>query len=265
MPRSPAAPLACLAALLALGVGGAGGAAAQDRKKKVDPRPEAERYGDEKPTPDAPLTLGEIVDAAKRRWSPNAQGAARNLANDEELRRALADEAQRHGLAEVFLRRLVAIESSADKRTGKNRFGYAGLFQLGRAACQDVGADYEDCDEPAEWRKNVEVGARFVALTRDRLDRELKRRRVERRLVAVDLYLAHQQGVGGCAALLEHVVKGTARTTDATPAMLNNIDGALKQRITAGGRVPKVVEFHAYWVGAFTAVEEAIPDLPVRR
>jgi hypothetical protein len=266
--RRIALPLACLAALLAAVLAPAPAGAQEGgrrKKKQVDPRPENERYGNEKPTPDAPMTLGEIVDAAKRRWNPNATNAQRNLTTDEELRVALADEAGRHELAAVFLHRLVAIESSADKRTGKNRFGYAGLFQLGKAACDDIGVRYDEVDEPAEWRKNVEAGAKYVAVTRDRLARELARRKIERRLAAVDLYLAHQQGVTGCANLLEHVVKNTARTTDMTSAQLNNIDGTLKARLTTGGRVPKIVEFHAYWVGAFTAVEEAIPDLPPRK
>jgi hypothetical protein len=250
-------------ALLLLAVLPAGAQEKPGTGKEKAPRPgELPWKPGEKASDDAPLTLLEVADAAKKRWGPGAAASAQRLAADKELRAAFEDEAKRHELAVVFLSRVAAIESGCDKRTGKNRFGYAGIFQLGRAACEDLKESYEAIDDPEEWRKNVEVGAKYLALTRDRLARELARRKVELRIEPVHVYLAHQQGVHGCANLLEMVVKGTARTTDMTGAQLNNMDGVVKARLTAEGRKAKVLEFYAYWLGAFSAVEAAVKEPP---
>lgn len=250
-------------ALLLLAVLPAGSSAQDKPGREKAPRPgELPWKPGEKASDDAPMTLLEVADAARKRWAPGAAASAQRLAADKELKTAFEDEAKRQELAVVFLSRVAAIESGCDKKTGKNRFGYAGLFQLGRAACEDIKERYEEIDDPEEWRKNVEVGAKFLAVTRDRLSRELTRRKVELRLEPVHVYLAHQQGVHGCANLLEMVVKGTAKTTDMNGNQLNNMDSVVKARLTAEGRKPKVLEFYAYWLGAFSAVEAAVKEPP---
>ncbi len=204
--------------------------------------------------PGSPLTLREIYQHARVVWRDAARGAGARLARRDELHAALVTAAGRCQRVDLLeLRRIVAIESGANLSVGVNRSGYAGLFQMGPAACADVGTTWEEVKN--DWRKNVEYGARFVELVHQRLGDAIARRPALRG-VEIDsfvLYLGHQQGVQGAVALLEQVRQGGRAPV--SPNQRNNLLPLLR---VLGEHVPTELEYFVYVLGAFDEVAAAV-------
>jgi hypothetical protein len=186
-------------------------------------------------------------------WSKKADAAADNLAKDKELTTELANAAKGiKYLSEADLRTIVAIESSADKQTGKNKYGYAGLFQLGKTAAEDAGYDYKDVVNPKDWKTNVAAGADYLDLNAKRL------KKAGYDITPLNVYMAHQQGATGAIKILKAVGDGSAKTTDANDNLLNNLPDSFVKGITDGGKKVTVQNFYDYWTEAFQTVDAAV-------
>ncbi|MCC6672653.1 MAG: hypothetical protein IT458_16430 [Planctomycetes bacterium] len=212
-------------------------------------------------SPGSPLSLREVYERARDLWAATARGAAARLATDRELQRALEQAAERLTRVTVQdLRRIVAIESAARVDVGVNRFGYSGLFQLGAAACADVGTTLEEVR--ADWRSNVAAGARFAELQHRRLA-DLLARSADLRGVSTDsflLYLAHQQGAMGALDVLQRVHDGSAAVAPIEANHRHNFapGSGLVRRLEEGGRTPTLLEYYVYLRGVFDAVVEEV-------
>jgi hypothetical protein len=191
--------------------------------------------------------------AAQRNWAKNAAAAAQNLATDKDLAAALSQAAKGSKyLSEADLRTIVSIESSANRQTGKNKYGYAGLFQMGPAAAKDAGYKFEKLDDPSEWRTNVAAGVRYLELNAQRLSKA----GVD--VTPLNLYIAHQQGAAGGVKTLREVQDGSASETPANRNQLNNLPSKLKQAITESGRKVTVQDYYDYWSAAFQTVSQRV-------
>ena len=197
--------------------------------------------------------------AAQRTWAKNAAAAAQNLQKDETLASALrAGAATSKYLSESDLRTIVSIESTANRATGKNKFGYAGLFQMGKSAAKEAGVRYKDLDEPSEWKTNLKAGVRYLDINAQRLEKA----KID--ITPLNVYMAHQQGAAGAVKILEAVRDGTAADTPAKNNQLANLPGSLVKRIEASGRTVTVKDYYDYWTAAFRTVSEKVnPPTPL--
>ena len=109
--------------------------------------------------------------ADREGWRTDFANALASLRKEPQLMDALAAEAKNssQGLTARDLELVMAIESQFKLGTGINASGYAGLFQIGKAALADllqqqlgtkptaveVNALYARIDKPSEWRTNV--------------------------------------------------------------------------------------------------------------
>ena len=177
-----------------------------------------------------PSVQDAIDNGVKKTWPKNAEDTAANLENDNELADKLAEEAGKaKNVSLTDLKQLLAIESQANRNTGTNSGGYAGLFQMGAEAAREVGADFEKINDPSEWAANVEAGVKYADLTAKRLEAK----GVDG--TALNIYLAYQQGVTGASNLIKAVKDGTAATLPATANQLNNMKSVSAEILKAKG------------------------------
>jgi hypothetical protein len=176
-----------------------------------------------------------------------------NLEKDQELTERLRQAGKASQLLnEADLRTIVSIESTANRQTGKNKFGYAGLFQLGKGAAKDAGYDFKKLDEPSEWRTNVDAGVRYLEINAQRL------RKAGMEVNPLNVYLAHQQGPTGAIGILQAVQDGSASEKPANKNQLNNLPQSLVKAITQSGRKVTVEDYYSYWSEAFRTVSEQV-------
>jgi hypothetical protein len=193
------------------------------------------------------------VAAAERVWGRNADRAAKNLAKDKDLADALREAAGRSKVfTEANLRAIVTIESGADRTTGRNSYGYAGLFQMGASAAKEAGYKYSSISEPSQWRRNIAAGVRYLEINAERL------RRAGVEVTPLNVYLAHQQGAGGARKLLRAVQDGSAATTPATRNELANLPASFVKGITGSGRQVTVQNYYDYWSASFRTVDQRV-------
>ena len=191
--------------------------------------------------------------AVDRAWTKTIDKAASNLKSDADLSAALTQAANGNQyLQATDLKAIVSIESTANRATGVNRFGYAGLFQMGKSAAKDVGYDFDDLNDPSDWKTNVEAGDKYLEKNAKRL--------AEKKLPvsALNVYLSHQQGPTGGARIIEMVQNGTAATTPANNNMLQNLPKGYRDSITRLGNQVTVQNFYDYWSDAFSKVNSTI-------
>jgi hypothetical protein len=191
-----------------------------------------------------------VENAARRVWTPNAGKAAQNLAKDKDLAKAL-DEAAKGSkyFSAADLRAIASIESSANRNTGANRFGYVGLFQMGSAAAKEAGYKYSDLKD---WQKNVAAGVRYLDINAGRLSK------AGVSVTPLNVYLAHQQGAAGAVRILKAVENGTADETAANRNQLANLPRSVVKSINGTGREVTVQDYYDYWKAAFQTVHDGV-------
>jgi hypothetical protein len=188
-----------------------------------------------------------------RNWAEPIDEAVKNLKSDTNLSDALAEAAAgAKYLKESDLKAIVAIESRANRATGINEDGYAGLFQMGKKAAKDVGYDYDDLKDPADWKTNVEAGTNYLDKNAGRL--AAKGLPVN----ALNVYLYHQQGPKGAPRILQEVADGTARTKAASKNMLKNLPPSYKASMSRLGQEITVQNFYDYFSDTFNKVNSAV-------
>lgn len=101
---------------------------------------------------------------------------------------------QAEGLPTNYLETISILESSGGVNTGTGQF--TGIFQIGPEVAKDFGVTPEQLRDP---RVNAQVAAKLAARNAATL-----RRSLGREPQPWELYLAHQQGAGGAAALLSN-------------------------------------------------------------
>jgi hypothetical protein len=179
--------------------------------------------------------------------------AAANLQGDADLSAELGKAAKgSRYLNEGDLQAIASIESTANRQTGVNKFGYAGLFQMGPSAAKDVGYDYDKLKDPSNWKTNVAAGVKYLDLNADRLaDKGVP-------VTALNVYMAHQQGATGAARILQAVGDGSAQTSPANKSMLANLPKSYKNAITGVGKQVTIQNYYDYWNAAYNAVNAAV-------
>lgn len=111
--------------------------------------------------------------------------------------RAFSEASERYGISETYLRKLAAIESSGNPQA--RRGSSVGLMQFQPAAAREMGLTVNrHRDDRLDPEKSIMAAARLAAHNKDSLKGTLGRDPAEH-----ELYMAHQQGLGGAAAILE--------------------------------------------------------------
>jgi hypothetical protein len=199
------------------------------------------------------LARNPSAGAAQRVYGKVGQKAAANLTSDTMLAAELRTAAQNSKFfSEGELKTIMAIESKADRNTGKNKYGYAGLFQMGPGAAKDAGYKYKDLDEPSEWRTNLAAGIAFLNKNAERLQAK------GIPVTPLNAYLAHQQGVAGATRILTAVQDGSASTTPARKNQLANLPRSLRTQITKTGKQVTIQDYYDYWVNVVNAVDTSV-------
>lgn len=101
---------------------------------------------------------------------------------------------QANGLPTNYLETISMLESSGGVNTGTGQ--YTGIFQIGPEVAADFGVTPEQLRDP---RVNAQVAAQLAAR-----NAQILRARLNREPQPWELYLAHQQGAGGAASLLQN-------------------------------------------------------------
>ncbi|MCB9978787.1 MAG: transglycosylase SLT domain-containing protein [Rhodospirillales bacterium] len=110
---------------------------------------------------------------------------------------AFSEASERYGISETYLRKLAAIESSGNPQA--RRGSSVGLMQFQPAAAREMGLTVNrHRDDRLDPEKSIMAAAHLAAQNKDSLKSTLGRDPAEH-----ELYMAHQQGLGGAAAILK--------------------------------------------------------------
>lgn len=195
-----------------------------------------------------------------RPMMPHASGAP------TELDALVHQTAQKHGLEAQHLRRFVQLESGGRPDAVSPSGRHGGLLQLDMEDFAKRGG--KNINDPAE---NLEIGAQRL-----RENKEALRRRLGRDPSPTELYLAHQQGLGGVAAHMAapaqaawksmlSTAEGQARAARdpagaerwAKAAVWGNVPDALKARFGSVDRVTSG-DFMTLWQGRVEGADRAM-------
>jgi len=211
----------------------------------------------------SPCTLRQIVELGNKNYKATGSTAAANLTTNKDLSATLGSEsaASTKGISALTLKRIAAIESKCDLDLAYSKPKVKGYFQMSSDACTDVGIQFADIDDKAEWKKGCEAGRKFLDLNWQRIDKQGIPLVDGDQATLTALYLWHQQGSGGAAALLKHLSDGSAAKTVANDNMRNNIGPKALAMIDGPDDVDHELtelEYYAFWVGAIKATIESI-------
>lgn len=154
-----------------------------------------------------------------------------------ELAAMFAQAEQQYGLPAGYLARTAQIESGGNPLARNPNSSAGGLFQFIDSTARQYGLT--DRFDP--------VAATDAAARLARDNAALLQKRIGRAPTAAELYLAHQQGAGGAAALLANPGAPVASVVGAPAAALNG--GTSGQ--TAG-------DFAAQWLGKFNGQPQRV-------
>lgn len=171
---------------------------------------------------------------------------------------ALEKAAEATGMSLPFLRAIAFIESSGNPKAQESRKIYKGLFQLSNEGFRKHGGKGNIFDP----HQNAMAGAKFLRHTRDQLER-----RLERKPTDAEVYLAHQQGVSGSTAHINHRDRLAWRSMHSTTegrkrgetwsrrAIWANLPAAERKR---HGSVEKITsgDFVDFWAARFARALE---------
>lgn len=147
---------------------------------------------------------------------------------------------QANGLPNNYLETISMLESSGGVNTGTGQF--TGVFQIGPEVAADFGVTPEQLRDP---RVNAQVAAKLAARNAQAL-----RRSLGREPQSWELYLAHQQGIGGATALLSN--PGGSVIEVLAPAYGGDRARAQQAVIQNGGRPDMTAgEFAQLWAQKF--------------
>jgi hypothetical protein len=155
------------------------------------------------------------------------------------VRRVINDAATRHGVDPEALARIAVIESGGNPNAKNPSSSAGGLFQQIDSNARQYGvANRFDAAQSADG------AARFMADNAKHL-----RKVLGREPTTGELYLAHQQGPGGAAALLSN-----------PSALATSIVGADAVRLNGGAPGMTAGEFAAKWIRKAEGASAKIPD-----
>jgi len=126
------------------------------------------------------------------------------------------------GLPAGYLKNISILESSGGLNVGDSKGKYVGMFQIGPEVAKDFGITPEQARDPR-------VAGRVAALLAQRNAQSL-RKALGREPQPWELYLAHQQGAGGAAALLKNP---NGRAIDVMTSVYGG-DAAVAYRVIVG-------------------------------
>ena len=156
---------------------------------------------------------------------------------------------QAEGLPNNYLETISMLESSGGANMGTGE-KFIGIFQIGPEVAADFGVTPEQLKDP---RVNAQVAAKLAAR-----NAKIIRARLNREPQPWELYLAHQQGAGGAASLLQNP---SMNVVD----VMTNVYGGDRERarqavIQNGGREDMTAaEFAGLWAQKFGG---ALPQQP---
>ena len=128
-----------------------------------------------------------------------------------DLSSAFAEAEQRYGLPTGYLEATARLESSLDPNAKNPRSPAAGLFQFMPATAAQYGLE-----DPYDPIASIDAAGRF---TRDNM--EYLRTQLGREPQIQDLYIAHQQGMGGAVKILQNPDADLAQLVGRQEAELN--------------------------------------------
>lgn len=191
--------------------------------------------------------------APSEKYADELAGPAVSPAAQANLEPLLADFTQVEKAFELpagYLRNISILESSGGLNVGNSKGKYVGMFQIGPEVAKDFGIT-------PETAKNPRVAARVAAGLAARNARYL-RTSLGREPAAWELYLAHQQGARGAAALLK---TPEGRAIDVMTSVYGG-DKALAYRVIVGnGGDPNMTagQFAQMWGQKYSGQPVTIP------
>lgn len=157
----------------------------------------------------------------------------------QDVRRVINEAAARHGVDAEALARIAVIESSGNPSAKNPNSSAGGLFQFIDSTAKSYGLSNK-----YDAAQASDAAARLMKDNAAHLRRTLKREPT-----MGELYLAHQQGAGGAAALLSN-----------PSALATSIVGAEAVRLNGGAPGMTAGEFAAKWIRKAEGASAKIPD-----
>jgi RHS repeat-associated protein len=159
--------------------------------------------------PAAPPAGAPAAHAAGHRRDPaeRMRDQFNNMMADPQTGAALQRAAQITGVPIASLSAMALIESGGNRNVGTNANGYNGLMQLGRAAIRDILQTIPDAAQNGISWENIQNDVNANALA-GAYYWQMNEQRLAARNVPVTpttVYLAHQQGAAGAAALIRTI------------------------------------------------------------
>jgi hypothetical protein len=148
---------------------------------------------------------------------------------------------QAEGLPNNYLEAISMLESSGGVNTGTGQF--TGIFQIGPEVAKDFGVTPEQLRDP---RVNAQVAAKLAGR-----NARLLRARLNREPQPWELYLAHQQGAGGAASLLQNP---NGNVVDVLAGAYGGDRARAQQAVIQNGGDPNMTagEFAQLWAQKFS-------------
>ncbi|WP_273721706.1 transglycosylase SLT domain-containing protein [Bartonella sp. ML71XJBT] len=146
------------------------------------------------------------------------------------VNQAIRQAAARYGLPESYLYRVAQVESGGNPNARNPRSSAGGLYQFIDSTAKQYGL--QDRFDPIQA---ADAMGRFTRDNRNHLSRVLGRAPTE-----AELYLAHQQGAGGAARLLQNPHANAAQLVGSNAVGLNSGNSAMR----AGDFVNRVFKMY---------------------
>lgn len=160
-----------------------------------------------------------------------------------DIRPVIEDAAKRHGVDPATLARTAVLESGGDPSARNAASGAAGLFQFMPQTAGQYGLD-----DPLDAETSADAAARLMSDNKAALAKSLGREPSE-----AELYLAHQQGAKGAAALLNNP---NEPAIDVLATVYGSRDKASRAlRLNGGTEDMTAGEFAGKWTQRFDGSE----------
>jgi hypothetical protein len=171
----------------------------------------------------------------------------------DEVARIITAAAARHGVAPEALMAIANIESSGNIRADNPRSSASGLFQFVDTTAREYGLTGAKRNDPVA---QADAAAKMMATNSRSLARSLGRQPSPG-----ELYLAHQQGLGGATALLSNPGRSAV---DVLTGVYGNRDRAVQAVTLNGGKVGQSAgDFANRWVSKGTQTASLIPPVDI--
>lgn len=149
-------------------------------------------------------TASSNTKAANIQWSKEAT---------PEVFKAINTASTKHGVSEDYMKTMAYIESRGNPNANRGHNSAKGLFQFIPSTAKAYGIQGQELDV----NKNADAAARYALANKNGL-----RKALGREPEPWELYLAHNQGLGGATSILKNMQAGTDNISSEVRSNMNN-------------------------------------------